>query len=156
MKTFANYMLAMFMFMFWVLRIIVAYMYQSGKEFIVQPINLTAEIVVLFITLLCMILVVKRVTVGGIIYVITYFGYFGMDLFNQIMPIIKGGSFNINGGMDMFLSVLALILALLVMMDLLSDRMKKPDDKKTDWFFNNKDYDRQLDDREDRNNYKLY
>lgn len=156
MKSFANWMLVILMVMYWILRIMVAYMYSLGKEFIATPIDFNTEVALLFVTLLCIALVVKRVTVGGIIYVIAYFGYFGVSLYNQIMPMVKTGSFNISGGMDMFLSFIALILALCVMIDLLSDKTKKPDDKKTEWFFNNKDLDRNLDDRDDHNQYKLY
>lgn len=156
MKTFANWMLLIFMFMFWALRVMVAYMDALGKEFITKPIDSTTEIVILFVTLVCMILVAKRKIVGGFIYVVVYLGYFGVSLFNQIVPAIKDGSFSISAGMDIFLSAIAIILSLLVLMDLLGDKAKRPDDKKTEWFFKNKDYDRKLDDREDRNNYKLY
>ena len=156
MKTFANWMLLIFMFMYWGLRVAIAYMYARGNEFIAQPIDYNTEIVILFLTLVCMILVAKRKIVGGFIYVVIYFAYFGVSLFNQVMPAIKTRTFSINAGMDIFLSALAIILSLLVFMDLLSDKAKKPDDKKTEWFFKNKDLDRKLDDRADKNNYKLY
>ena len=156
MKTFANWMLLIFMFMYWGLRIAITYMYSMGKAFIAQPIDYNTEIVILFLTLACIVLVAKRKIVGGFIYVVIYFAYFGISLFHQIIPAITTRTFSINAGMDMFLSALAIILSLLVFMDLLSDRVKKPDDKKTEWFFKNKDLDRQLDDRADKNNYKLY
>ena len=41
------------------------------------------------------------------------------------------------------------------MIDLLADHLKKPDDKKTEWFYNNKDLDRKVDEREDKNHYRL-
>ena len=156
MKTLANYLLAMFMLMYWVFRIIVVYMAGIGKEFIVRPINYNIEVVILFITLVCMILVVKRKAIGGIIYVLVYGGYFGVDIFQKVMLMIQSGSYEVSGLSDIFFSAIGMILALAVMIDLLSDHMKKPDDKKTEWFFANKDYDRKLDDRADKNNYKLY
>lgn len=156
MKTFANWMLLIFMFMYWALRVAVTYTYALGKEFIATPIDYTTEIVILFVTLICMILVAKRQIVGGFIYVVVYFAYFGVSLFKQIMPALKTGELNISAGMDAFLSAIALILSLLVFIDLLGDKTKRPDDKKTEWFFKNKDYDRQIDERADKNNYKLY
>ena len=40
--------------------------------------------------------------------------------------------------------------------DLLLDKNRKahPKDKKTDWFYKNEQYDRKLDDRADKNNYR--
>lgn len=156
MKSFANWMTVIFMIMFWGFRIMVAYMHAKGKAFVATPLDPTTEIILLFVTLLCIILVAKRVIWGGFIYVISYLGYFGVDLFNKLMPTIKGQSIGISTGFDMFISTIAIILSLVVMIDLASDHMKKPDDKKTDWFYNNKDLDRQVDEREDHNNYKLY
>ena len=34
------------------------------------------------------------------------------------------------------------------------NRKANPKDKKTDWFYNNKDFDREKDDRADTNNYR--
>ena len=34
------------------------------------------------------------------------------------------------------------------------NRMAHPVDKKTDWFYKNEEYDRKLDDRADKNNYR--
>lgn len=156
MKSFANWMVAILMIMFWVFRVAVAYTYGKGTEFIATPINYVAEVVLLFVTLLCIILFVKRIVWGGVIYVISYMLYFGADLLNKIIPIIQGEQIGINNGFEIFLSGLAIILALIVMIDLASEHTKKPDDKKTDWFFNNKDLDRNVDEKADHNNYKLY
>ena len=40
--------------------------------------------------------------------------------------------------------------------DLLLDKNRKenPKDKKTDWFYKNEEFDRKLDDRADKNNYR--
>ena len=35
-------------------------------------------------------------------------------------------------------------------------RKRDPKDKKTDWFFQNEQYDRKLDDRADKNQYRNY
>ena len=43
-----------------------------------------------------------------------------------------------------------------VLLDLLLDKNRKenPKDKKTDWFYKNEEFDRKLDDRADKNNYR--
>ena len=60
MRSFANYMIVMFMVMFWAFRIVVAIMAGMGNNFIVTPLDNTIEIVLLFITLICIALVIKR------------------------------------------------------------------------------------------------
>lgn len=65
-----TYLFVMFMGMFWVFRIIVAFCYNLGIDFPVMPIDLTYEIVLLFLTLVAMVLVVKRSMFGAIIYLV--------------------------------------------------------------------------------------
>lgn len=50
------------------------------------------------------------------------------------------------------------IIAFCVFFDLMVNKLRKrdPKDKKTDWFFQNKEYDRKLDDRADKNQYRNY
>ncbi len=154
MKSFANWMIVMFMGLFWIFRVVVAYMAGNEKSFFVTPIDLTTEIVLLFVTLICIVLVIKRVLFGGILYLISYGGYFGVSVFNAFKPMLSGESFNISMGFNTFISALAIILAIVVLIDLLADKTKKPANKDTEWFYANKDFDRQIDDRADKNNYK--
>lgn len=162
MKNFSTWMLVIFMAMFWVLRVIVAVSYELGGSFAgIVPYNSTLEIVLLFVVLLCMILVVKRKVIGGLIYLIAYGMYFGTSAVNGIMTIVNG---NIDlvasaGGstyLNLLLSIVGLILPIAVVLDLLLDKNRKlnPKDKKTDWFYTNEAYDRKLDDRADKNNYR--
>lgn len=153
MRTFANWMVAMFMIMYWGFRVVVAYQAANYADFFVQPINLTVEIILLFVTVVCIILVFKRKLIGGIIYFLSYLAYFGTDLFKAIMPVFSGEDVSVDY-MSAFTSFLAIVLAFAVLLDLAVDKGRKPKDKKTDWFYTNKEYDRQFDDRADRNNYK--
>ena len=72
-------------------------------------------------------------------------------LFNQGDSII-----DITLYMNMFISLLGVALPIAVLLDLLLDKNRKanPKDKKTDWFYKNEAYDRKLDDRADKNNYR--
>ena len=49
-----------------------------------------------------------------------------------------------------------MLLPLLSVIDIAinRDRFGKAEDKKTVWFYGNKDFDRQLDERADKNNYR--
>ena len=92
--------------------------------------------------------------IGAIIYFLSYLAYFGTDLINQIMPVFTGGQAEITNYMGAFTSFLGIVLAFAVLVDLSIDKGRKPKDKKTDWFYTNEQYDRQLDDRADKNNYR--
>ena len=159
MRNFSTWLLVMFMIMFWAFRAIVAVAAEFGMDFAgFQPLNNQMEIILLFVVLVCMILVVKRKLVGGLIYLLGYGMYFGVDLYNNVMMMLEAGE-----GVSMtsiyansFASVLGMILAIAVLLDLLVDKGRKanPKDKKTDWFYKNEKFDRKLDDRADKNNYR--
>jgi hypothetical protein len=155
MRTLANWLTVMFMGMYWIFRIAVAYMAATGREFIVTPINQTTEVVLLFITFICMIMVVKRQKWGGLIYLATYSLYFGVDIYQNLIPLVNGTMITANISTNLVSSVIAIIIAIVTMINLLADNVKRTADVKTDWFYGNKDTDRKLDDRADKNNYRI-
>jgi hypothetical protein len=158
MKSLADWLVVIFMFMFWAFRVVVEYMYSTGRTFFVTPINETTEIILLFVTLFCIFLVIKREHIGGIIYFISYALYFGTDLYKNVKVVLDNNEplSSISAGYsNIFFSAVAIVLSLIVMIDLLSDHLKRPDDKKTEWFYNNKDLDRKVDERDDKNHYRL-
>lgn len=55
-----GYMVTALAGIFWLFRIVVTMMYTGGSTFPVQPINMTFEIVLLFVTFACIILIAKR------------------------------------------------------------------------------------------------
>lgn len=154
MRTIANWMIVILMVMFWLFRVVVTYMAGIGRDFIAAPLNETVEIVLLFITLLCIVLVIKRKLFGGIIYLISNFAYYGVYLYNSVKPLIRGDQSFFAIGFDTLISIVAVVLSIIVVLDLLADKTKKPDDKKTEWFYKNKDLDRKMDDRADKNQYR--
>ncbi len=151
MKNLSTYLFLMFMIMFWVFRIIVAVCFNLGVDFISTPLDLNFEVILLFLTFVAMILVVKRSVLGGVIYLIGNGLYFGANIFNAMSA---GGTMNY---LDMLISFIGIILPIAVLFDLLLDKNRKshPSDKKTDWFYKNKEYDREFDERADRNEYKF-
>ena len=157
MKKFSTYLLVMFMVVFWIVRIIVTLMAQLGKDFMgMVPMNQTFEIVILFATLLCLILVVKRKLIGSLLYLTLHAIYFGGDITNKLSIMVNGEALTLGENMQLMFSMLGIILALAVLIDLLLDKNRKnnPKDKKTDWFYKNDEFDRKLDDRADKNNYR--
>ena len=89
MKNVASWLLVFFMGMFWMFRIAVTLSAQFGGDFggfIV--INNTFEIALLFLTLLCFILIMKRNIWGGIIYFIANCIYFGGYIVNTLIPAL--------------------------------------------------------------------
>ena len=156
MKNFSTWMLVMFMAMFWAFRVIVAIMPEFGTTLGgITPMNSQLEIILCFVVLVCMVLVVKRKIVGALIYLVGYGMYFGVDVAKNIGTIMSGES-TMTNNFNVFISLIAIILAFAVLFDLLLDKGRKanPKDKKTDWFYNNEQFDRKLDDRADKNNYR--
>ena len=156
MKNMVSYLLVFFMVMFWVFRIIVAVTGTMGFDFPFQPMNNTIEVVLLFVTLVCTILVIKRKLIGAIIYLAGYGFYFGGDLIGWITKLSNGGSIAITDYAVIMMSFIGVILPICVLFELLADKNRKahPVDKKTDWFYKNEQFDRKMDERADKNNYR--
>ena len=157
MKKFSTYLLVMFMIVFWIIRIIITLSSEFGKDFMgIVPINKTFEIVILFATLLCLILIVKRKLAGAILYLVMHAIYFGGDITNKLSIMSHNETLSFAQSTEMTFSMLGIILPLAVLIDLLLDKNRKnnPKDKKTDWFYKNEEFDRKLDERADKNNYR--
>jgi len=154
MKNLTTYLFVMLMAMFWIFRIIVAFCYNLGVDFITQPIDLNFEIVLLFLTFVAMILVIKRSMLGGLIYLAGNGLYYGYYVFN-ILTVNQ--SMSSQNYIDLMFAIIGIVLPLLVVGDTVLDKNRKahPTDKKTDWFYKNKDYDREIDERADKNQYRI-
>ena len=158
MKSLASWLLVMFMGLFWLFRIVIAFQDQYGKDFGgFIAFNSTIEIVLIFVVILCMILVLRRMLLGGIIYFLAYGYYFGGYIFTTGLPGLMEGTASMQILQNTFVSAIGLVIAFCVLFDLVIARVRRkdPKDKKTDWFFQNENYDRKYDERADRNEYKL-
>ena len=161
MKKFSTWMLVMFMVLFWLLRVVIALAYELKWNFAgLVPLNQSMEIVLLFVFLLCLILIVKRKMIGALLYLLTYGMYFGTNVTSNIQTIldVANGTTDISQYLNLFMSVIGIILPIAVLLDLLWDRERKenPKDKKTDCFYKNQKFDREMDERADKNNYRNY
>ena len=158
MKSLASWLVLMFMGMFWVFRVAVALAAQFGGDFGgFIPFDNTAEILLLFLSLLCFALIAKRIIWGAVIYVIGYGWYFGSYIFGTMIPQLTGG-----GEMDIivlengFVAALGIVLGLIALLNIAYERTKAKHftDNKTDWYFDNDKYERKMDERADKNQYR--
>lgn len=163
MANFSTWLLAIFMVMFWLFRAIVALCTQFSIDLLgIIAYNFNMEVIIVFATLLCILLVVKRKMIGSLLYLMLYGVYFGEHLISNIITIIQGqASITIDLSMNLICDLIALGLAIFVLFDMLVDKGRKanPIDRKTDWYFKNEKYDEELkarDQREDQNEYKFY
>ncbi len=160
MKSLVSWLMIMFMGMFWLFRVIVTLSVQFSAEgnfagFIV--INETAEILLLFLSLLCFVLFAPRIIWGPIIYTIAYGWYFGSYLISNFIPALSSGE-SIDPVIleNSFIAILGIILGLIAILNIAYERTKAKHftDNKTDWYFDNEKYDRELDERADKNQYR--
>ena len=160
MKSLSSWLLVMFMAMFWIFRVIVAFQAQYEQDFGgFIAFNLTVEIVLLFLTIVCMALVLRRNLIGGIIYLGAYGYYFGGYIVtNSLFALINGDTLSMSTLQNTMVAAVGLLIAFFVFFDLLIGRIRRrdPKDKKTDWYFQNDKYDRKYDERADKNEYRNY
>ena len=148
-------LIALFAVIFWILRVAVAFTASMGIEFMLEPLNLQVEIALTFVTFICIIFIFKRSLIGALVYLLSNLGYYGVYLYNIIVKteeIVVVDYFNI------LVSILGILISLIVFIDVgMSQSSKKTTSKtkKTDWFFQNEQFDRKYDDRADRNQYKF-
>ena len=157
MKKLSTYIIVMFSILFWGFRVVLTLSSQMGKDILgIAPLNITFEIILIFAFLLCIILIVKRKMLGAVLYLTLYGIYFGGDITAKIAKITNGETIGVAGMGDLFFSIIGIILPLAVLIDLLLDKGRKehPVDKKTDWFYKNEKFDREMDERADKNNYR--
>ena len=159
MKNFSTWMIVLFVIMFWGFRIFIAVGAELNMDLTgMEPLNQQVEVILLFTTLIAIILIVKRKVVGGLLYLLTYGLYFGTYLMDNVQNFILAaeGSLNINTATGLIISIVGVILPIAVILDLIFDKNRKnnPKNKQTDWFYRNEKFDRKLDERSDKNNYR--
>ena len=155
MKNLSSWLIAIFAFMFWGFRVVATVMYSIGTEFVAPPMDMTMEIALLFITFICICFIAKRKLIPTLIYLVAHALYYGIYLYQNIMAMLEGTS-TINDYMTLLVALIGIAIPLAAFFDVLLDKNRKahPTDKKTDWFYKNEQYDRKMDDRADRNQYR--
>ena len=147
-----SYMVNMFAIMFWLFRVYVALMVSRGSEIQFTTPGLELEITVIFITLISIFMIFKRNLIFASIYLGTYFAFFtyGIALMN--------GNISTNKQLlNAMVMIAGIIIALLNFLDVMFNKNRKGStkDNKTDWFYATDKYEREYDERADRNQYKI-
>ena len=148
-------LIALFAVIFWILRVAVAFTASMGIEFMLEPLNLQVEIALTFVTFICIIFIFKRSLIGALVYLLSNLGYYGVYLYNII---VKTEEIVVVDYMNIIVAIVGILLSLIIFIDVgMSQSSKKTTSKtkKTDWFFQNEQFDRKYDDRADRNQYKF-
>ena len=147
-----SYMVNMFAIMFWIFRVYVALMISGGSEIPFTTPGIEMEIAVIFITLISIFMIFRRNLIFASIYLGTYFAFFtyGIALMN--------GNISTNTQLlNAMLMILGILIALLNFLDVMFNKNRKGStkDNKTDWFYATDKYEREFDERADRNQYKI-
>ena len=147
-----SYMVNMFAIMFWLFRVYVALMISGGSEIPFTTPGIEMEIAVIFITLISIFMIFRRNLIFASIYLGTYFPFFtyGIALMN--------GNISTNTQLlNAMLMILGILIALLNFLDVMFNKNRKGStkDNRTDWFYATDKYEREFDERADRNQYKI-
>lgn len=146
-----SYLIIMVAGVFWFFRVVVTFMYTMKMDFIIEPSNLTFEIILLFAALILMIFIVKRKIIGGLAYFVLYGLYFGTEVYS----ILAEGQ--VANYPTLICSIIGIIIPVFIVLDILlnKDRKAATKNKKTDWFYGTDKFDREYDERADKNQYKF-
>ena len=155
MKNFSSWLIMMVAFIFWGVRLVGTVMGSIGSDFIFEPSDMTMEVALLFITFICICFFAKRQLWASIIYLAGHFLYYGSSLITHFSQMAEG-SLGLDLYIPMFLEFIGVILPIVALIDVLLDKNRKanPKDEQTDWFYKNEEFDRNMDDRADKNNYR--
>ena len=156
MTTLLSYLLTFIAILFWIFRVLTTLFYELDIDFFAEPLNEYLEIIVLFASLPCLLLVIKRNIIGAAAYFGIYGAYFGTALYNQVVEAQSNG-LTVANASDIVFLVIGILIALFTFLDILLNKHRGNfgADSKTKWFYGNDKYDREFDERADRNQYKL-
>ena len=152
-----SYLLTILGVLFWIFKAVITALYTSGNPLPIEPLNATWEIALVFASIPCLVFVLKRNIIGAAFYVGVYVSYFGTALYNSMNHVAN--TLNTNGQVDIIMSIIGIVIPVLTFIDVLVNKNRKGRPSKveseTDWYYKNKEYDRQFDERADRNQYKI-
>ena len=151
MKSMFSFLMVIFAGIYWLGRVVICICYTLGVDIGIVPINYNIEMFLLFLTLICMIFIVRRNIFGALTYFIANTLYFGDDLYNKIV----NGQMEVMESVSFLISFAGVFIPFFILMDIFLNKDGKTSHGKTDWFYKNKEYDRTHDTRADENQYKF-
>lgn len=153
--TISSILMIFFAVVFWISRVIISFTSSMDIDFPIKPLNPNVELGLCFLTLVCLIFIYRRKMWAAVIYLISYWGYFGVYLYT----ILKhANEIIIYDYINILISAVGILIPFMIIFDIgFSESSKKTSSrtKKTDWFYQNEQFDRKLDERADKNQYKF-
>ena len=145
-------LISLFAVIFWIIRVAVAFTASMAIEIFLEPLNLHVEIILTFVTFICILLIFKRSLIGALAYLISNLGYYGVYLYNILT---KTEEIALVNSINIIVSIVGVLLPLVILIDVgMSQTTKKHPN--IEWYYQKNKYDREYDERADRNQYKLY
>jgi len=156
MRSLNSWLIVIFLIILWIFRIVVAITGQMEIDFVIKPIDVNVEIILLFVVLICIPFIINRKVIGAIVCFAAYAWYFTPSLLQNVLLVFENEIVDVYIYVEILIEAVAIILPFIAIFDILLEKSKNknPIDKKTDWFYKNEAYDRQLDERADKNNYR--
>lgn len=157
MKKLSSYLITIMAVMYWIFRIAVSLTYAMEVDFICRPLDPNVEILILFLTVPCFLFIVRRNLLWTTLYFCMYAAYFGTILFNSLtgMPA-EAETWAFADLPSIVATGVGVLIPFLVLCDVAIGKSRfEPKDRDTDWYYGNKKYDREFDERADRNQYKI-
>lgn len=153
MKSFANYLITFFLILFFVFRLVVVYLTTANIDFLIISNNIDNEIIFLFIMFFSIVLIIKNKVLGSIVLFVstiwcyggTVYTFFANNLVTSQDIVLQF----LSAFVGIFLSFMSLVILILQ-----KKQEINPVNKKTDFFYKNENYDRKIDERADKNNYR--
>ncbi len=149
-----GYIITFLAALFWTFRVIITLLYTAEIPFSIVPFNMVFEVILLFVTFIGIVLMAKRKMTGAVIYLIAQVSYFGADMYKNIMAVAENQTANVDY-LSLLVSLISIILPVFAIMNIGLASGKGVKNKKTDWFYGTKEYDRKYDERIDKNQYKF-
>ena len=96
MKSLSSYLITIFLVVYWFARVLGTLFMQMEIDFPIRPLNISVEIVLLFVVLICIPFVFKRKLLGPIVILGVYGWYLGADVVANFTNIMEGSVTDIN------------------------------------------------------------
>lgn len=156
MASLFSYLISFLAILYWIFRIVVCFNFSLAKEFPFLPLDFNQEVILLFLSIPCFIAIFKRNVIGSCLYFGLYGIYFGQAVYNQVTTIITNGA-TPTAVIEAVIMACGVLIPLFSFLDVLlnKNRVGTGLTKQTDWFYKNEKFDREFDERADRNEYKF-
>lgn len=146
-----SYLINMLAIIFTLVRGYASFMLATQKQTPFFIANQNVEIAMLFVALICIIMIMRRNIIFASIYLACIFAYYGYTISLLLKVNTPQNNFEI------FTLAVGILIAALNFIDVLLNKNRKGSTKntKTDWFYATDKYEREIDQRADRNQYRI-